>query len=80
MAVLAGKLSARRVDCKALAGECTLNPLEDTRRRKAQTYRKIDFDREKAETLLVDLFGEASGRPLRQIVIWRDTCVPSVKP
>jgi len=69
LAVLAGKLSARREDCEALAGKSTLNRLEMTPKRHAAKYHKIDFDRAKADALLVDLFIEAHARAPRRIVI-----------
>jgi hypothetical protein len=69
MAVLAGKLKALRADCEPLAGKSTLNRLEHRPKRKAGKYHKIDFDRSKADALLVDLFVEAHERAPRQIVI-----------
>ncbi len=69
LAVLAGKLSANRDDCEALAGKSTLNRLEHMPKRHGAKYHKIDFDRAKADTLLVDLFIEAHERAPRQIVI-----------
>jgi hypothetical protein len=69
MAVLADKLSAHRADCEALAGKSTLNRLEHRPKRKAAKYHKIDFDRSKADALLVDLFVEAHERAPKQIVI-----------
>jgi hypothetical protein len=61
MAVLAGKLSARRKDCAPLAGKSTLNRLElggvePTR------YHRIAWDGARIEALFVDLFLEAPCR------------------
>ena len=69
LAVLAGKLKARREDCEALAGKSTLNRLEHLPKRMAGKYHRIDFDRAKADALLVDLFLEAHDRAPGQIVI-----------
>jgi hypothetical protein len=69
LAVLAGKLTARRDDCEALAGKSTLGRLERHAKRRAAKYNKIDFDRSKADTLLVDLFLEAHDRAPGRIVI-----------
>jgi hypothetical protein len=69
LAVLAGKLRARREDCEALAGKSTLNRLEMTPKRHGAKYHKIHFDRAKADDLLVDLFVEAHDRAPRRIVI-----------
>ncbi len=69
LAVLAGKLESHRDDCEALAGKSTLNRLEHMPKRHGAKYHKIDFDRAKADSLLVDLFVEAHERAPRQIVI-----------
>ena len=53
MAVLAGKLSARRSDCAPLAGKSTLNRLELSRPRPTR-YHKIAHDRDAIEGLFVD--------------------------
>jgi DDE family transposase len=68
MAVLAGKLSARRKDCAPLAGKSTLNRLElggpePTR------YHRIAWDGAKIEGLFVDLFLEAHQHPPKQIIL-----------
>jgi hypothetical protein len=68
MAVLAGKLSARRKDCAPLAGKSTLNRLElggvePTR------YHRIAWDGAKIEALFVDLFLEAHRHPPQQIIL-----------
>jgi hypothetical protein len=70
LAVLAGKLKpVLRGDCEALAGKSTLNRLEMTPKRHGAKYHKIDFDRAKADALLIELFLEAHERAPRQVVI-----------
>ena len=68
MAVLAGKLKARREDCAPAAGKSTLNRLELSREI-ATRYHKISHDPVAIEALFVDLFLEAHGAPPRQIVL-----------
>jgi Transposase DDE domain group 1 len=68
MAVLAGKLEARREDCAPVAGKSTLNRLELSRPM-ATRYHKISHDPAAIEALLVDLFLEAHRRPPGQIVL-----------
>src|SRR4030088_2212159 len=58
MAVLAGKLEARRDDCGPVAGKSTLNRLELSRDRPTK-YAKIAHDPAAVEGLFVDLFIEA---------------------
>jgi hypothetical protein len=58
MAVLAGKLAARRSDCAPLAGKSTLNRLELSRPEPTR-YHKIPHDPAAVERLFVDLFLEA---------------------
>ena len=68
MAVLAGKLIARRKNCAPVAGKSTLNRLElgtDA----PTAYRKISHDPQTIEALLVDLFLEAHRRAPRQIIL-----------
>ena len=68
MAVLAGKLSARRAGCAAVAGKSTLNRLE--RSLAAPTrYHKISHDPQAIEALFVDMFLEAHRRPQKEIVL-----------
>ena len=62
MAVLAGKLAARRKDCAPLAGKSTLNRLE-LRRAEPTRYHKIACDGAAIEALFVDLFLEAHATP-----------------
>jgi Transposase DDE domain group 1 len=55
MAVLGGKLEAKRLDCAPLAGKSTLNRLELSRVEPSR-YHKISYDAAAIETLLVDVF------------------------
>jgi len=68
MAVLAGKLEARRENCAPAAGKSTLNRLELSRETPTR-YHKISHDPAAIETLLVDLFLEAHARAPKQIVL-----------
>ena len=68
LAVLAGKLAARRSDCAPLAGKSTLNRLE-LGRHEPTRYHKISYDAAAIETLLVDVFLEAHRRPPVQIIL-----------
>jgi hypothetical protein len=68
MAVLAGKLQARRKDCAPVAGKSTLNRLELSRS-VATRYHKVSHDGAAIERLLVDVFLEAHGRSPRQIIL-----------
>ena len=68
MAVLAGKLAARRAECAPAAGKSTLNRLELSKL--AQTrYHKISHNPVAIKALLVDLFLEAHERPPRRIIL-----------
>jgi hypothetical protein len=68
LAVLAGKLTARRTDCAAVAGKSTLNRLELSRQQPTR-YHKIACDEAAIEALPVTLFLEAHKRPPRQIIL-----------
>ena len=68
LAVLLGKLTAKRSDCAPVAGKSTLNRLELSRA-KPSKYHKISHDEAAIENLFVDLFMEAHDRPPRQIVL-----------
>ena len=68
MAILAGKLAARRSDCAPVAGKSTLNRLELSRPEPTR-YHKISYDGAKIESLFVDLFLEAHAAPPQQIVL-----------
>ena len=68
MAVLAGKLAARRKDCAPIAGKSTLNRLELSRP-EASRYHKIGHDPAAIEKVFVDLFLEAHARSPQQIIL-----------
>jgi hypothetical protein len=69
-AVLAGKLApAVRAGCAPVAGKSTLNRLEHTPRREGAKYHRIDYDEERIEALLTELFVEAHERVPREIVL-----------
>ena len=68
MAILAGKLEARRADCAPLAGKSTLNRLELSRPEPSR-YHKIGYDAAKVEGLFVDLFLDAQVAPPPQIIL-----------
>src|SRR5215204_5308948 len=68
MAVLAGKLVARRSDCAPVAGKSTLNRLELSRPEPTR-YHKIAHDEAAIERLFVELFLEAHANPPKQIVL-----------
>ena len=68
MAVLAGKLEARRKDCAPVAGKSTLNRLELSRE-SATRYHKIAHDPAAIEGLLVKLFLEAHKSPPQEIIL-----------
>jgi hypothetical protein len=68
MAVLAGKLAARRQDCAPVAGKSTLNRLELSRPA-ATRYHKISHDPVAIEGLFVDLFLEAHRQAPKQIIL-----------
>jgi hypothetical protein len=68
MAVLAGKLEARRADCAPVAGKSTLNRLELSKLEPTR-YHKISHNPVAIRNLLVDLFLEARARPRRQIIL-----------
>jgi Transposase DDE domain group 1 len=68
MAVLTGKLAARRSDCAPLAGKSTLNRLELSRPEPTR-YHKIAHDPSAIERLFVDLFVEAHRTLPRQIIL-----------
>jgi len=68
MAVLGGKLEARRADCAPLAGKSTLNRLELSRPDPTR-YHKISHDAAAIEGLFVDLFLDAHIAPPPQITL-----------
>jgi hypothetical protein len=73
MAVLAGKLKARRKNCAAVAGKSTLCRLEHAPEEGVifapSRYHKISHNAEAIERLFVSLFLEAHARPPKGIVI-----------
>ena len=68
MAVLAGKLRAKRRDCAPVAGKSTLNRLELSRPRPSR-YHKIGHDPAAIEGLFVDLFLDARPKPPKRIIL-----------
>src|SRR5246500_5704387 len=68
MAVLAGKLEARREDCAPVAGKSTLNRLELSRNEPSR-YHKIAYDAAAIEALPVTLFLEAHTRAPKQVIL-----------
>jgi len=68
MAVLAGKLEAKRGDCAPVAGKSTLNRLELSLP-EPTLYHKISYRAAAIEALLVALFVEAHRAPPSQIVL-----------
>jgi len=68
MAVLVGKLAARRRECAPAAGKSTLNRLELSRPEPTR-YHKIGHDPAAIESLLVDLFVEAHAEAPEEIVL-----------
>src|ERR671932_1615593 len=70
LAVLAGKLSARRRPaCAPLAGKSTLNRLEHAPAAGSTRYHKIGHDPAAIERLFVDLFLDAHPRAPQQIIL-----------
>ena len=68
MAVLAGKLEARREECAPVAGKSTLNRLELSRLEPTR-YHKISHNPIAIKRLLVDLFLEAHDRAPSEIIL-----------
>jgi Transposase DDE domain group 1 len=68
MAVLGGKLEARRADCAPLAGKSTLNRLELSREQPTR-YHKVSYDAAAIEGLFVDLFLDGHAAPPPQITL-----------
>jgi DDE family transposase len=69
MAILAGKLEARRSACAPLAGKSTLNRLEHAPPGEPTRYHRIGHDAAAIERLLVELFLEAHNTPSKQIIL-----------
>ena len=68
LAVLAGKLAARRSACAPLAGKSTLNRLEHSRPEPSR-YARISADPQAIEALFVDLFLDAHAKAPAQITL-----------
>ena len=68
MAVLAGKLEAKRDDCAPVAGKSTLNRLELSRLEPTR-YHKISHNPIAIKRLMVDVFLEAHDRAPSEIVL-----------
>ena len=68
MAVLAGKLEARRADCAAVAGKSTLNRLELSKPEPSR-YHEISYDAEAVDRLFVDLSLDAHRTATSQITL-----------
>jgi len=69
MAVLAGKLDARRKECAPVAGKSTLNRLEQALRGGVGRYHKIGYDARAIEALFIDLFLESYEKPPKRITL-----------
>ena len=70
LAVLAGRLAARRADCAPLAGKSTLNRLEHAPAAAGPTrYHRIGHDPAAIERLLVELFLDAHATAPKRIVL-----------
>src|SRR6201982_713355 len=68
MAILAGKLAARRKDCAPVAGKSTLNRLELSKLEPTR-YHKISYNPIAIKRLLVDLFLEAHEQAPNEIIL-----------
>jgi hypothetical protein len=68
LAILTGKLEAKRRDCAPLAGKSTLNRLEHAPSAPSR-YHKIGHDGAAIEGLFLDLFLEAHRTPPKEIIL-----------
>jgi hypothetical protein len=68
LAVLAGKLAARRADCAPVAGKSTLNRVELSRPQPTR-YHKVSCDPAAVEKLFVDVLLAAHRRAPEQIIL-----------
>ena len=68
MAVLAGKLEARREECEVVAGKSTLNRLELSKLQPTR-YKKISHNPIAIKRLFVDLFLEAHAQAPKEIIL-----------
>src|ERR671916_1598237 len=69
LAVLAGKLTARRSDCAPLAGKSTLNRLEHAPAGEPSRYHRIGHDGAAIARVFVGLFLDAHARPPKRLVL-----------
>jgi len=72
MAVLAGKLEARREDCAPVAGKSTLNRMERSRLEPTR-YHKISHNPVAIKKLMVDLFLESRDQAPNRIILDLDS-------
>jgi hypothetical protein len=72
MAVLAGKLEARREDCAPVAGKSTLNRLERSRLEPTR-YHKISHNPVAIKKLMVNLFLESQDQAPNEIILDLDS-------
>jgi hypothetical protein len=68
MAVLGGKLEAKRADCAPLVGKSTLNRLELSRAEPSR-FHKINYEAALIEAVFVDIFLDAHPAPPSQIIL-----------
>jgi len=69
LALVSGKLQARRPDCAALAGKSTLNRLEHAPRTEDDRYRKLSLDEEAMKRLFVSVFLKGQATPPERIIL-----------
>jgi len=68
MAVLAGKLAAKRQGCAPVAGKSTLNRMELSRPLPSK-YHKVSHDPAAIEALFVTIFQDSHRRPPQQVIL-----------
>ena len=69
LALLSERLTPKREDCAVLAGKSTLNRLEHGRAGEPTRYHKVSYDPQAMESLFVELFLAAHGKPPAEIVL-----------
>ena len=69
LALLSGKLEARRSDCAVLAGKSTLNRLEHTPKADDDRYRKLTVDEGAMKRLFVSVFLKSHATPPNRIIL-----------
>ncbi len=69
LALLSQSLTPKRSDCAPLAGKSTLSRLEHVPPGEPTRYHRIGHDNNAIESLFVDLFLEAHGKPPERIVL-----------